>query len=462
MTFEASNYILNRGNLGLGVTPSSWGSNSFAFQTQGGAVWSFSSAYMDIWQNSYYNGTSSIYQTTAAASYYRQTGGSHQWFNAPSGSAGATVSWTQAMTLNASGNLSLGNTNDTYKLDVTGTGRFTGVVTIGNAVAGTNIDLILNGVSGKAQRIQFNNSGTNQWLIGAGAASETSAFEIYNANGQMSLSIAKATSAATFSSSVTASNNITVTGASTSVAPQFTMVQTGGNTYSAIGINRADGTGIAAGLASALVLRSGDATDSPIQFATANNVRMTIATGGNVGIGTTSPSAKLYVLGNSTTESIYYAEKSTASFSGSVITSLSYTASGTGWNHFIGYSDIGSTTNIKILGNGNIQNANNSYGAISDIKLKENITDATSKLDSLLKVKIRNYNLIGDDKKQLGVIAQELETIFPSMIEITNDVDKNGKYLGTTTKSVKYSVFVPMLIKAVQELKAELDTLKNK
>jgi chemotaxis receptor (MCP) glutamine deamidase CheD len=63
-------------------------------------------------------------------------------------------------------------------------------------------------------------------------------------------------------------------------------------------------------------------------------------------------------------------------------------------------------------------------------------------LDDLLKVKVRNYNLIGDDNKQIGVVAQELEET------------------GTTTKSVKYSVFVPMLIKAMQELKAEIETLK--
>jgi hypothetical protein len=116
------------GDLGLGVTPSAWGSNSFAFQTQGGAVWSFSSAYMDVWQNSYFNGTNSIYQTTAAASFYRQTAGRHEWNIASSGTAGTTISWTQAMTLNASGNLSIGNTNDTYKLDVTGTSRFTGTL----------------------------------------------------------------------------------------------------------------------------------------------------------------------------------------------------------------------------------------------------------------------------------------------------------------------------------------------
>jgi hypothetical protein len=117
---------------------------------------------------------------------------------------------------------------------------------------------------------------------------------------------------------------------------------------------------------------------------------------------------------------------------------------------------------FRVYGNGNVQNTNNSYGSLSDIKLKENITDTTPKLDDLLKVKIRNYNLIGEQTKQLGVIAQELEEIFPSMIEHHKDLDKDGKDLGTNTKSVKYSVFVPMLIKAVQELKQELDTLKNK
>jgi hypothetical protein len=190
--------------------------------------------------------------------------------------------------------------------------------------------------------------------------------------------------------------------------------------------------------------------------------RMRITSGGNVGIGTTSPSAKLYILSNSTTQANYYAEVATASYTGSIITSLSYTASGTGWNHFIGYSDIGSTTNIKIIGNGNIQNANNSYGAISDIKLKENIIDASPKLNDLLKVKIRNYNLIGSETKQIGVIAQEIEQIFPAMIEETIDIDKDGNDLGTTTKSVKYSVFVPMLVKAIQELSNELNELKAK
>ena len=83
-------------------------------------------------------------------------------------------------------------------------------------------------------------------------------------------------------------------------------------------------------------------------------------------------------------------------------------------------------------------NANNSYGLLSDIKLKENIVDATPKLKDILKVRIVNYNLKTDpDVKQLGVIAQELEKIFPALIDEHLDKDDEGNLLGTTTKMVK-------------------------
>ncbi len=122
-------------------------------------------------------------------------------------------------------------------------------------------------------------------------------------------------------------------------------------------------------------------------------------------------------------------------------------------NPFLYCTDnFGASLRFVVYSNGNVQNQNNSYGAISDIKLKENITDASPKLNELLKVKIRNYNLIGNEKKQLGVIAQELEEIFPSMIDESEDfelveiTDEEGNIntekqsLGTTTKSVKYSL----------------------
>jgi len=123
--------------------------------------------------------------------------------------------------------------------------------------------------------------------------------------------------------------------------------------------------------------------------------------------------------------------------------------------YFIGCGDSGAGR-FYVYANGNVVNSNNSYGAISDAKLKENIVDATPKLDDLMKVKVRNYNLIGDDKKQIGVVAQEIKNVFPSLVEDTKEPESEE-----TTKSVKYSVLVPIMLKAIQELKAEVDSLKK-
>jgi hypothetical protein len=117
---------------------------------------------------------------------------------------------------------------------------------------------------------------------------------------------------------------------------------------------------------------------------------------------------------------------------------------------------------FRVWSNGNVVNSNNSYGSISDIKLKENVVDASPKLDDLMQVKVRNYNMIGDTAKQIGVVAQELEQVFPSMIDISPDKDLAGNDLGTTSKSVKYSVFVPMLIKAIQEQQALITALTTR
>ena len=100
---------------------------------------------------------------------------------------------------------------------------------------------------------------------------------------------------------------------------------------------------------------------------------------------------------------------------------------------------------VVIYSDGSIENSTGVYGTISDRNLKENIIPATSKLDDLMKVNIVNYNLISDENKlkQIGVIAQELEDIFPGLVS----TNKDG------IKSVKTSVMIPILIKAVQELK---------
>jgi hypothetical protein len=186
---------------------------------------------------------------------------------------------------------------------------------------------------------------------------------------------------------------------------------------------------------------------------------MTLTSTGTVGIGTTSTFAKLNVTTNAASGYVSQLTNSNASGRGLVVSANSSDTTG---RFFDGYSDSAGDTRIIIYSNGNIQNTNNSYGAFSDIKLKENIVNAKPKLNDLNKVRVVNYNLKNDETKQLGVIAQELEKIFPNMVEEIQDTDKEGKSLGTTTKAVKYSVFVPMLIKAVQELKEQLDELKAK
>jgi hypothetical protein len=144
---------------------------------------------------------------------------------------------------------------------------------------------------------------------------------------------------------------------------------------------------------------------------------------------------------------------------GTIQSSLGSNNSNTNSYHFIGNTN--GTDRVYLYGNGNIVNANNSYGTLSDVKLKENIVDATPKLDKILQLQVRNFNLKSEpDLKQIGFIAQEFEKVFPSMVDETQDRAENGSMLDTYTKSIKTSVLVPILVKAIQELKAEVDSLK--
>ena len=127
------------------------------------------------------------------------------------------------------------------------------------------------------------------------------------------------------------------------------------------------------------------------------------------------------------------------------------------------YSNVGSTYNrvFRIDACGNITNYSGLYGAISDSRLKENIVNCTPKLEDLLKVRVVNYNLKGGDtSKYIGVVAQELEEIFPELVTETNTFER--------FKSVNYSNLTILLIKAFQEqqvlinnLNASLEELEN-
>ena len=122
--------IDSSGNLGLGVTPSAWSGGFKAIQYPGGSVASYASGtnlQIEV-GNAYYQsslGTYAYYNTGTAPTLYRQISGEHRWLTAPSGTAGNAITFTQAMTLDTAGNLTVGN----IKLE-TGSG-FGGINTVG-------------------------------------------------------------------------------------------------------------------------------------------------------------------------------------------------------------------------------------------------------------------------------------------------------------------------------------------
>jgi hypothetical protein len=105
----ATNMLLDSsGNLGLGVTPSAWATVTPVFQVNRASFYGYSNeARMSA--NYYYN-AGEKYIASDYATSYAQKNGQHQWYTAPSGTAGNAISFTQAMTLDASGNLLLATT----------------------------------------------------------------------------------------------------------------------------------------------------------------------------------------------------------------------------------------------------------------------------------------------------------------------------------------------------------------
>ena len=110
----------------------------------------------------------------------------------------------------------------------------------------------------------------------------------------------------------------------------------------------------------------------------------------------------------------------------------------------------------QVMGDGDLENTHGRYGSLSDQTLKENIVDANSQWNDIKNIKIRNFNFKESTgyatHKQIGVIAQELETVCPNL------VDENDQGI----KAVASSVLYMKAVKALQEAQARIETLETK
>jgi hypothetical protein len=227
-------------------------------------------------------------------------------------------------------------------------------------------------------------------------------------------------------------------------------------------------------------------TTGDIFFRAGGTDKMRIKSGGNVGIGTTSPTNKLHVVDTNAMIRVSYSTGGDARYAefghGSLI---GYAGATNNW-FTIGFS--GGGTPSSGLPNGGVQISTNGSArmtvakdgnvgigtdtpayaldvtgtiratgdviAYSDARVKENvntITDALTKVTSLIGVSYTRKDT--DDKSEkVGVIAQEVLEILPQVVQ----QDTEGNY------SVAYGNIVGVLIEAIKELKAEIDELKNK
>ena len=204
---------------------------------------------------------------------------------------------------------------------------------------------------------------------------------------------------------------------------------------------------------------------------TSNAQRMHITSGGKVGIGTNDPDAHLSVVAAGTDGAGLGRFESTASSGtpeGINVYYPSVAPDNDGWSFL--HQDSGATRFI-VRNDGDVENHDNDYGATSDERIKDNITDAKSQWDDIKALKVRNFqrkddiDQYGEDKAmvQIGVIAQEVELISSGLIEEKrpSDYEKDVLKIDGDVKVMKYSVLYMKAIKCLQEAMERIEALEN-
>ena len=442
--------IDSSGNVGLDFAPKSMHANVTSSLNVGSSGLFQRTKNTFISSNFYYN-SSDVGKSIASghALIYQQdvTNGAHIWFRTGSASgADETVSNVESMRIDSSGNVGIGGAPTVFGgqnfLTIHSPGASTNIAGVDFKVSGTREASIISypsnsealriaGITNRpvtfhtndTERMRIDSSG--RLLVGTSSESGNAAAVVRansaNAAGAGVLDISRGTSRP--SGSGTAIGYL-----------RFTTESNTSNNY-----NYASIVAMSDGASS-----SNSDIKGRLEFHTTAN-------------GTGSPTERMRITSNGETRVFS---------SGNGIRSHNSSAASTSANLFLGYHSASSTSNgtnsFRVYTNGNVVNTNNSYGAISDAKLKENIVDASSQWDDIKDLRVRNYNFIeGQTHTQIGVVAQEVETVSPGLVTESPDLDEEGNDLGTVTKSVNYSVLYMKAVKALQEAMTRIETLET-
>jgi hypothetical protein len=404
--------IDSSGNLGLGVTPSAWSlGKAIEVGFTGKGIWANNQNEVIYPNNAYFNSGWKYSVSSYAPSQYAQRDGLHAWSTAASGTAGNAITFTQAMTLDASGNLGIGTTSPTSKLSIESALAYGGLSL--NSTGGTSgrnrkyiiqtdtIGDTVNGVlafydaTASAYRMVLDSSGN----VGIGTTSPSYRLDVsgFDATARINASVAGGNSALRFLNGT--GNNASILFGDTDDD------DTGGFTYVH--------------------------SDNSLRITVNAAERARITSAGTVGINTTSPDAATVLT-----------IKARSGENGMAV------KAGTNGNYGIYFNNTSDSTVGGII----INASTTTYATSSDYRLKENVAPMTGALAKVLELNPVTYTWKADDSAGEGFIAHELQEVAPYAV--------TGEKDGEKMQGVDYGKLTPILTAALQEAIAEIQSLK--
>jgi hypothetical protein len=215
------------------------------------------------------------------------------------------------------------------------------------------------------------------------------------------------------------------------------------------------------GAAVPLQLQATGAND--VRFVTNNAERMRIRSDGKLLLNTTTDVGSLFhssINGNTANASFRNAASS-GILTDQVQVTVSQSTNLSDFFYFRCYSNVPSsaTQQFSVRGDGTIFAQNTTVQSISDARTKENVRTSEEGLDVISALRPVRFDFkegFGNNRKnQLGFVAQEVEPVFP-------DAVAEWEQDGETYKSVGPGALIPVLVKAIQEQQAIIESLKTR